>query len=115
MSNNGNGGSSSTSSNGNNSSSSNRGGGNNGSRQYEEMEYNFMRDPREGRSPKNRRMYMEHKQAHADKTTQMRELENYMQELTQDIMEMIEDSSTEEKAYLSKKIGTLATKINATN
>jgi hypothetical protein len=39
-------------------------------------------DYREGRSPKNRRMYMEAKETHQDKVTQMRELEKYMQELT---------------------------------
>ena len=48
---------------------------------------------------------------HADKTVQMRELENYMQELSQDIVEMIEGASPEEKQYMSKKIAALATKI----
>ena len=43
-----------------------------------EKEYDFMRDQREGRSPHSRRMYMESKEMHSDKATQMRELENYM-------------------------------------
>jgi hypothetical protein len=36
-----------------------------------------------------------------------------MQELTTDIIEMIQDASLEEKAYLEKKMTTLATKIGA--
>lgn len=64
----------------------------------------------EGRSYKNRRMYMESKQT-KDKATQLRELEKYMQELTSDMVEMIEDASPEEKQYLEKKISALASKI----
>lgn len=45
----------------------------------------------------------------------MRELEKYMQELAQDVMEMVEDASTEERSYLSKKISALATKLQNTN
>ena len=44
----------------------------------------------------------------------MRELEKYMQELTQDVVEMIEGSSPEERQYLSKKISALATKLTQT-
>lgn len=68
------------------------------------------RDEREGKSPKNRKMYMEAKRS-KDKATQLRELEKYMQELTSDMIEMIEDSSIEEKQYLEKKIAALASKI----
>ena len=46
-----------------------------------------------------------------DKATQLRELEKYMQELTQDMTEMIGDASTDEKSYLEKKLTALATKI----
>lgn len=70
----------------------------------------YERDHREGRSPQNRRMYMEAKGT-KDKATQLRELEKYMQELTSDMVEMIQDSSPEEKQYLEKKISALATKI----
>jgi hypothetical protein len=69
------------------------------------------RDNREGRSPNSRRMYMEAKETHQDKAMQLRELEKYMQELTTDIVEMIQDASPEEKQYLEKKITTLAAKI----
>lgn len=68
-------------------------------------------DYREGRSPKNRRMYMEAKETHQDKMTQMRELEKYMQELSQDIVDMIGDATTEEKQFLEKKLTALASKI----
>ena len=75
-------------------------------------EYQSMRDPKEGRSPHSRKMYMEHKNLNSgDRTAQMRELEIYMQELTQDMVEMIEGASPEEKQYLNKKITALASKI----
>lgn len=69
-------------------------------------------DSREGRSPERRRMYMESKALHHDQAKKMKELEDYMKELNQDILEMIEDASPEEKQLLQKKIALLATKIN---
>ena len=72
-------------------------------------------DYRQGRSPKSRRSYMESKETHQDKTYQMKELEKYVQELAQDMVEMIEGSSPEEKQYLSKKVSALATKIAQSN
>lgn len=71
-----------------------------------------MRDEREGRSPIRRKMYMESKEMHKDKETQMKELEKYLQELSTDITEMIQDASPEEKQILQKKIAVLATKVN---
>jgi hypothetical protein len=59
----------------------------------------------------NRKAYLEAKHANRDKATQLRELEKYMQELTTDMVEMIQDSSPEEKQYLEKKISALASKI----
>ena len=41
----------------------------------------------------------------------MQELEKYAQELTNDLVEMIEDSTPEEKQFLSNRIAALATKI----
>ena len=81
-------------------------------RMYYEEEYpmNF-HDTREGRSGASRKMYMESKQTHQDQTKKIQELENYMKELTNDIVEMIQDASPEEKAVLQRKINTLATKI----
>lgn len=68
-------------------------------------------DDYNGNSYKNRRMYMEAKEMHKDKAVQLRELEKYMQELSTDIVDMIQDASSEEKAYLEKKISALATKV----
>ena len=69
------------------------------------------RDEDAGRSHMSRKMYMEAKHMNKDKATQLRELEKYMQELSQDITEMIADASPEEKQYLEKKITALASKI----
>jgi hypothetical protein len=69
-----------------------------------------MRDAREGNSPMYRRMYMEGKHQ-KDPQKQMQELEDYVHELTNDIMEMIEDATPEEKQLLRQKITTLSTKI----
>ena len=58
---------------------------------------------------------MESKAQHSDKAMQMKELENYMQELTTDMVEMVEGSTQEEKQYLSKRIAALANKIQQLN
>ena len=101
-----------------NGSGSNSGGSNGGSSSmnYTEKEYPYeFRDHREGRSPRSRRMYMEARETHQDKTSQMRELEKYMQELAQDLVEMVEGASPEEKQYLSKKISALSNKLGQLN
>ena len=41
----------------------------------------------------------------------MMELEKYMQDLTKDLAEMIEDSSPEEKQMLHQKVAELANKL----
>ena len=82
------------------------------SRNYTEFEYPMMRDKREGRSYMSRKTYMESKEMHQPKTSQMKELEKYLQELSTDITEMIQDASPEEKSFLEKKISALATKIS---
>lgn len=68
-------------------------------------------DPREGRAGQRRRMYMEGKYTHGDKSKSMMELDAYVQELTSDLVEMIQDATPEEKSMLQQKISTLATKI----
>lgn len=87
---------------------------NNGSRNYyTEREFPMeWRDEREGRSPMSRKMYMESKELKHDKSSQMKELENYMQELSRDITEMIQGASPEEKQMLQKKLSSLAMKID---
>lgn len=79
--------------------------------EYPEHKQEYPRDYREGRSPMRRKMYMESHELHKDKDTQMRELENYVQELTSDIMEMIAQATPEEKQMLQQKIMILANKI----
>jgi hypothetical protein len=79
---------------------------------YTEMPGMMSRDPREGRSPMRRRMYMEGKEMHKDTNSQLRELEAYLQELSTDITEMIKDASPEERSTLRQKMTTLASKIS---
>lgn len=71
-----------------------------------------MKDYREGRSGSTRKMYMEHKELHHPKEIKMKDLENYMHELSTDITEMISDASPEEKQLLKQKLTTLATKLD---
>lgn len=74
--------------------------------------YSDMRDPREGSSPGQRRMYMESKEMRHGKAKQLQELEKYVKELSSDLMEMIEGASPEERQYLGNRMSSLATKIN---
>lgn len=81
---------------------------NNGNRNYEEFEY--YRSPYDGRSPERRRTYMESRHSN-DKGSSMKELERYIQDLASDIVEMMQDSTTEERQMLGKKLAMLSTKI----
>ena len=87
--------------------------GDGGRSYYQEREYPIIeqRDPKEGRSYMSRRMYMESKEMGKDKLSSMKDLEHYMRELSEDITEMIETASTEEKQLLQKKLNMLAQKI----
>lgn len=109
---------------GNYSSNSGNSNGNSGSRSYGDwggmrnysswemdMPKSMMRDEREGKSGKTRRNYMENKSMHVDKAAQLKELEKYIQELGQDLVEMVEGASPEEKQLLQQKVSTLASKI----
>lgn len=73
------------------------------------------RDEREGRSHMSRKMYMESKEMHKDKATKLKDLEHYMKELSEDVVDMIKDASPEEKQLLEKKISALATKVGSLN
>lgn len=77
----------------------------------EEHETMMESDIREGRSHHNRKMYLEAREKKHDKAIQLRELEKYMQELSSDMVDMIQEASVEEKQYLEKKISALASKI----
>ena len=41
----------------------------------------------------------------------MKELESYLNELSKDIVEMVDDATPDEKALLQKKLQTLASKV----
>ena len=71
----------------------------------------YVRDYREGRSPASRKSYMESKEMHKDKATQMEELEHYLNELSTDMAEMIQNATPEEKMLLQQKISNLANSI----
>ena len=62
-------------------------------------------------SPSSRRMYMESKEMNHDTSMRMKELEQYMQDLSKDITEMIGNATPEEKVLLQKKLATLSTKV----
>ena len=85
------------------------------SRQTDTMYYGIgaMNDDNKkmGHSPMKRKSYIESKERHMDQAQQMRELEDYAQVLTSDLLEMIQDATPEEKQLLQRKIATLATKI----
>lgn len=70
-----------------------------------------MRDYREGKSGMSRRYYVEAKEQHKDPATRSRELEHYMQELSEDITDMINEASIEEKQLLQQKLMKLSEKI----
>ena len=64
-----------------------------------------------GHSPIARKAYMKSKTSNKDKTIKLKELEKYLQELTAELMEMIEGASEEEKQLLERKIAVLHAKI----
>lgn len=64
----------------------------------------------EDRSSMSRRRYMDAKM-HNDKAAQMKELEQYTQELASDLTDMVKDATPEEKQLLQQKIAMLAQKI----
>ena len=86
------------------------------SKGYEEGSIGNQRDSREGRSGQSRKGYMESKEIHKgnsadDKQRKMKELENYMKDLSEDVTEMITDMSPEEKSMLKSKMQVLIQKI----
>jgi len=68
------------------------------------------RDMREGRSPMSRKMFMETKESGSGDGS-MKELEHYMKDLSEDIVEMIEDLSEEQRVIVKQKLASLANKI----
>ena len=90
------------------------GSSNTGSRGYSEggqMSSRMQRDGREGRSGEMRRGYMESKEQNKDKSEKMQNLEEYAKTLTEDVTEMVQGMSPEEKALLRNKVQNLVSKI----
>lgn len=70
-----------------------------------------MRDSREGRSGMMRRSYMESKEMGKDKQEKMKNLEEYMKSMAQDLTEAIEGATPEEKAMAKNKLSVLVSKM----
>lgn len=66
----------------------------------------------DGKSNMSRRMYMEGKHKNQSDVQSMKDLETYVKDLSDDIVEMIKESTPEEKQVLSSKLQTLASKVN---
>lgn len=86
---------------------SSQGGSQGGSRGYSESG----RDRREGRSGQSRRGYMEAKEKGADKQQKMKELEDYMKSMAEDLTEAIEGATPEERAMAKNKLSVLVQKM----
>ena len=76
-----------------------------------------MRDSREGRSGMSRMSYMESKEMHKadtpeDKKANMKSLETYMRELGEDVAELVNDMSSEEKELLKQRMQVIMQKIH---
>ena len=69
------------------------------------------RDGREGRSGQMRRGYMEAKEMGKDKQEKMKELENYMKTMAEDLTEAIEGASPEERSMAKQKLSVLVSKM----
>lgn len=65
-----------------------------------------------GKSAKSRRTYMETKEVHGKEHEDMHDLESYMMDLTDDVMEMIRNMTPTEKTLLKQKMQVLIQKIN---
>lgn len=69
------------------------------------------RDSREGRSGTSRRGYMEAKEQGKEKGEKMKELENYMKSMAEDLTEAIEGATPEERAMAKNKLSVLVSKM----
>ena len=69
------------------------------------------RDSREGRSGEKRRGYMEAKEMGKDKQSKMKELEEYMKSMAEDLTEAIEGATPEERAMAKNKLSVLVQKM----
>lgn len=70
-----------------------------------------MRNPNEGRSPMTRRTYMDMKENGTDKTKRTEEMKKYAHDLTDDLTEMLENASPEEKTTMKQLLANFVNKI----
>ena len=82
------------------------------SKGYSDGTRSNQRDSREGRSGQSRKGYMQSKEQGKDKQEKMKNLEEYMKELSSDVSEMIEGASPEEKTMMKNKMSVLIQKIS---
>lgn len=82
--------------------------GNSGNMNYAE---GYGRDYREGRSGISRRTYMEMKDSTVDKNHKVEEIKKYGHDLTDDIMEMVQNATPEEKQAMKQTLTQLVSKI----
>lgn len=75
---------------------------------YEPMDYPRWKPAYASKSEPSRKMYMARKELHTETPA---DLEKYMHDLTDDIMELVEKATPEERELLKTKISTLANKI----
>lgn len=92
---------------GNGNQSGNYSGSNGNGRNY----YEPWHDEMYGRSWETRRNYMEGKEHNISESTSMENLEEYAKDLTEDLMELVENATPNEKEVLRQKLNTLASKI----
>lgn len=71
----------------------------------------FTEPMHESRYEKAKRYYEETKMHSEDKAEKMKELENYLKELSEDITKIISDASADEKTMIKNKMQTLTSKI----
>lgn len=69
------------------------------------------RDSREGRSGQSRRGYIEAKEQNKEKSEKMKNLEDYMKSIAEDITEAIEGASPEERSMTKQKLQMIAQKM----
>lgn len=72
----------------------------------------YMRDAREGRSGITRRTYMDMKEQGAEKSEKVKEIKKWASDFSEDVMEMLEDASPEEKTTLKQHLTQLISKIS---
>ena len=79
---------------------------------YTETDYPItFHDTWEGRSPMKRKMYMESKATHQANNKVTKDLENYMTDLTSDMLEILDKATPEEKMIMQRKVDALLAQI----